>query len=192
MNNSVFGNMMENIHSRRDVKLATTYERYAKLWMKPSFESQIEFGPDFIAMEMGRLSVVMSKLVYQGQAILDLSKITMYRFHYDYAIPKWGDNLRLCYMDTDCLVYHIHTDDFYQDIALTVDDWFDTSNYSLSIPMPLTMGCNKKIVGLMKNEVGGGMTDFVALKSKLLVIDYLMGARASNVKEFISVWLEMP
>ena len=43
----------------------------------------------------------------------------MYEFHYDYMIPKYGDRLKLCYMDTDSLVYHIRTEDFYADI---VDD----------------------------------------------------------------------
>ena len=62
-----------------------------------------------------------------GQAILDLRKIIMYEFHYDYMKPKYGENLKLCYMDTDSLVYKIKTKDFYADI---VDDFparFDTS-----------------------------------------------------------------
>ena len=56
--------------------------------------------------EMGKIKVVMNKPVYLGQAILDLSKIVMYKFHYDYMILKYGENLKLCYMDTDSLVTH--------------------------------------------------------------------------------------
>ena len=66
---------------------------------------------------MGKIKVVMNKPVYFGQAILDLSKTVMYEFHYDYIKPKYGGNLKLCYMDTDSLVYHIKTEDFYEDIA---------------------------------------------------------------------------
>ena len=67
--------------------------------------------------EMGKVKVVMNKPVYLGQAILDLSKIIMYEFHYDYMVPKYGENLNLCYMYTDSLIYNIETKDFYKDIA---------------------------------------------------------------------------
>ena len=74
---------------------------------------------------MGKIKVVMNKLVYLSHIILDLSKIVMYEFHYDCMNPKYaggmgtayGDNLQLCYMDTDSLVYHIKTEDFNADIA---------------------------------------------------------------------------
>ena len=67
--------------------------------------------------EMEKTKVTMNKPVYLGQAILDLSKLVMYEFHYDYMIPKYGKNLKLCYMDFDSLVYHVKTEDFYNDIA---------------------------------------------------------------------------
>ena len=68
--------------------------------------------------EMGRIKVVMNKPVYLGQAILDLSKIVMYEFHYDYMTQKYSsDRLQLCYMDTDSLVYRIQTEDFHEDIS---------------------------------------------------------------------------
>ena len=53
---------------------------------------------------MGKIKVVMKKPVYLNHAILDLSKIVMYEFHYDYMKPKYQENLKLCYMDTDSLV----------------------------------------------------------------------------------------
>ena len=65
---------------------------------------------------MDRIKDVMNKPVYLGQAILDLSKIIMYEFHYDYMLPKYTERLQLCYMDTDSLVYHKKTKDFYADI----------------------------------------------------------------------------
>ena len=54
----------------------------------------------------------MNTPVYLGQAILDLSKISMYEFHYDYMKPKYGNDLTLCYMDTDSFVYDIKTERF--------------------------------------------------------------------------------
>ena len=84
--------------------------------------------------------------------ILDLSKLVMYEFHYDYMKSKYGENLKLCYMDTDSLVYHIETEDFYKDIAKDVNARFDTSGYSKENARPLPIGLNKKVIGLMKDE----------------------------------------
>ena len=117
--------------------------------------------------EMGKIKVVMNKPVYLGKAILDLSKIVMYEFHYDYMKRKYNnDKLTLCYMDTDSLIYGIETDDFYKDIAEDIKDRFDTSGYNPDRPLPV--GLNKKVIGLMKDELGGEiMTEFVTLRPKM-------------------------
>ena len=59
----------------------------------------------------------MNKPVYLGLAILDLSKTVIYEFWYDYLKPKYGENAKLCYMDTDSFIVHIKTYDIYKDIA---------------------------------------------------------------------------
>ena len=109
----------------------------------------------------------MNRPVYLGQAILDLSKIIMYEFHYDYMVPKYSlEKLKLCYMDKDSLVYHIKTEDFYTDITDDVQTRFNTSGYIPDRPLPI--GLNKKVIGLMKDELGGAiMTEFMALRPKL-------------------------
>ena len=142
MNNSVFGKMMENIRKHRNIKLVTTEEKYLKTVMKPNFKSGVLFGENLMGCEMGKIKVVMNKPVYLGQAILDLSKIVMYEFHYDYMVLKYGDRLKLCNMDTDSLVYHIKTEDFYADITDDVPARFDTSGYCPNRPLPV--GLNKR------------------------------------------------
>ena len=63
-------------------------------------------------------------------------------------------------MDTDSFIVHIKTKDVYEDTANDVEKRFDTSNYAIEKPLP--MGKNKKVTGLMKNELGGNnMTGFV-------------------------------
>ena len=106
----------------------------------------------------------MNKPVYLGQALLDLSKTIMYEFHYDYMKCKYrGEDLTLHYMDTDSLIYSIRTEDFYKDIADNVEARFDTSGYVPDRPLPL--GLNKKVIGLMKDELGGEvMREFVSLQ----------------------------
>ena len=97
--------------------------------------------------------------------MLEISKTLMYEFWYDYMKPKYGDNVKLCYMDTDSFIMHIKTEDFYKDIANDVEKRFDTSNYEVDRPLPT--GKNKKVIGLMKDELGGKiMTEFVALRPK--------------------------
>ena len=90
----------------------------------------------------------------------------MYDFWYDYMKPKYNNNVKLCYMDTDSFVMHIKTNDIYKDISHDIYDRFDTSNY-ITNPRPLPIGKNKKVIGLMKDELGGEIiTEFTALIPK--------------------------
>ena len=168
MNNSVFGKTMENIRNHKDMKLVTSDKKYLKYVMKPNFKDGHPFSKHLFAVEMGKTEITMNKPVYLGQAILDLSKTLMYEFHYDYMRPKYGSKVKLCYMDTDSFVYEIETKDFYRDIAKDVEKRFDTSGYSKDENRPLPIGKNKKVIGLMKDELGGKiMTEFVALRAKM-------------------------
>ena len=159
-----------------------TEEKYLKTVMKPNFKSGVVFGENLMGCEMGKIKVVMKKPVYIGQAILDLSKIIIYEFHYDYMVPKYDlEKLKLCYMDKDSLVYKIKTEDFYTDIADDVPARFDTSGYCPNRPLPV--GLNKKVIGLMKDELGGKiMTEFVALRPKLYSYKKLDGSEDKKCK----------
>ena len=82
--------------------------------------------------------------------------------------PRYGSKVSLCYMDADSFVYEIETEDFYKDIAKDGEKKFDTSEYSKDENRPLPIGINKKVIGLMKDELGGKiMTEFVALRAKM-------------------------
>ena len=184
MNNSVFGKTMESIRKPRNIKLVMTEEKYLRTVMKPNFKSGVLFGENLMGCEMGKIKVLMKKPVYLDQVILDLSKIVMYEFHYDYMVPKYGlEKLKLCYMDTDSLVYDIKTEDFYEDIANDVEARFDTSGYSKTDFGLLPIGLNKKVIGLMKDKLGGKiMTEFVALRLKLYSYWKLDGSEDKKCK----------
>ena len=184
MNNSVFGKTMENIRKHRNIKLVMTEEKCLHTVMHPNFKSGVLFGENLMGCEMGKIKVVMNKPVYLGQAILDLSKIVMYEFHYDYMVPMYGlEKLKLCYMDMDSLVYDIKTEDFYEDIADDVEARFDTSGYSKTDFRLLPIGLNKKVIGLMKDELGGKIkTEFVALRPKLYSHKKLDGSEDKKCK----------
>ena len=57
--------------------------------------------------------VKMNKPLYLGMSLLHISKTLMYEFWYDYINPKYGDQAKLCYMDTDSFIIHIITEDFF-------------------------------------------------------------------------------
>ena len=88
----------------------------------------------------------------------------MYEFWYDYLQPKYGDNVRLCYTDTDSFVIHVKTEDFYKDIADDADRWFDTYKYKKDDNKPLPIGINENVLGKFKDKLKGKiMTEFIAL-----------------------------
>ena len=114
---------------------------------------------------MKKTKVKMNKPIYLGLSILEISKTLMYEFWYDYMKPKYANNVKFCYMDTDSFIMNIKTNDFYKDISNDVENGFDTSNYEVNRPLPT--GKNKKIIGLMKGELGGKIiTEFFTLSPK--------------------------
>ena len=174
---------MENIRKHRDIKLVTTDKKRSKLVSEPNYHTINLISEDLSIIEMKKTKVKMSKPIYLGLSILEISKTLMYEFWYDYIKPKYNDNVRLCYMDTDSFVIYMKTNDFYKDIASDVENRFDTSNYEANTSettaepsslersalarRPLLTGKNKKVIRLMKDELGGKIiTEFVTLRPK--------------------------
>ena len=107
------------------------------------------FTKNLSAIEMRKTQISMNKPVYLGLSILDLNKTVMYKFWYDYVKPKYGENAKLCYVDTDNFIFHVETDDIAEDVATK----FDNSNFEIDRPLPKIK--NKKVIGLLKDELGG-------------------------------------
>ena len=165
LNNAVFGMTIESARKHRDIKLVTTDKKRSKLVSEPNYHTMNYISEDLSIIEMKRTKVKMNKPIYLGLSILEISKILMYEFWYDYMKPKHGNNVKLCYIDTDSFIMSIKTEDLYKDIANDAEKRFDTSNYE--VDRPLTTGKNKKVIGLMKDELGGRViTEFVALRPK--------------------------
>ena len=165
MNNAVFGKTMENVRKHRDIKFVKTDKKRKKLVSEPNFHTMKLIDDNLAIIEMKKVKVKMNKPIYLGMSILSISKITMYEFSYDYIKNKYGERANLCYTDTDSFIINVKTEDFYKDISGNVIERFDTSNYIHDRPLPI--GVNKKVLGLMKDELGGGIiTEFVALRPK--------------------------
>ena len=132
----------------------------------PNYYTKKQFSENFLAMEMKKIKIKIYVPIYIGFIILEDSKTTMWEFFFDYLKPKYGDNMKLCYTDTDSFIIHIKTKDFYEGINNDVEEWFDTSNYKIDRPL-LTTDKNKKVLGKFKDELGGRiMTKFFGLRSK--------------------------
>ena len=94
----------------------------------------------------------MNKPVYLGLSILDLSKTVIYESFYDCLKPKYHENVKLCYMDTDSFIVYVKTGDIYKDIAEDVEKRFVTSNDKIDRPLP--KGKNEKVIEFMKDKLG--------------------------------------
>ena len=159
MNNSVFGKTMKIVRKHRDIKLITKDNRRNQFVSEPNYHAIKGLSENLVALEMKKKTKLkMNKPVYLGLSILEISKTLMYEFWYDYIKPKYQDNAKLCYMGADSFTIDIKTEDFYKDIADDVEKRLDTSYYecnSIECNRALLTGINKKLIGLMKNELGG-------------------------------------
>ena len=146
-------------------------------------QNQIIILQSFSQKMKRKQEIFMNKPVHLGLSILKLSKILMYEFCYDYVKPKYGEKVKLRYMDKDSFIVYIQTEDIYKDKwnKENIEARFDTSDYELecnSIDRPLPKG-----IGLMKDELGGKtMTKFVELRAK--TFSYLTddGSEDKNAK----------
>ena len=107
MNNVVFGKTMENVRKHRDIKLVRTDKRRNRLVSEPNYHTKKWFSEKLLAIKMKKTKVKLNKPVYLSLSILEISKTLMYEFWYDYMKPKYGDNVKLCSMDTDSFIMHI-------------------------------------------------------------------------------------
>ena len=146
MNNSAYGKTMENLRQRINVRLINNAKDYKTYVSKPSFVSQKIFSGNFVAIHETKPVLTLNKPIYVGFSILDLSKLSMYNFHYNYIKRNYDSKLLLT--DTDSLVYEIKTDDvdedFYKDKGL-----FDFSDYpqdSMELHSKFFDPVNKKVL----------------------------------------------
>ncbi|KYQ47079.1 hypothetical protein ALC60_13906 [Trachymyrmex zeteki] len=184
MNNTVFGKTMENVRDHVDVRLVTRWDgRYGAEAMiaKPNFHSRSVFSEDLIAVEMRKLEVKLNKPIYVGMCILEISKMRLYEFHYDYVIPLYRDKYKIMYTDTDSLIYLLECENVYENIKRDIAR-FDTSDYpegnAYDIPR-----VNTKIHGLMKDENNGAiMTEFVGLRAKMYAFRVIGRSDTKRIK----------
>ena len=157
---------MENLRNRINVKLVNNEKEYLKCASKPSYMSRKIFDHNLVAIFKSKLALKLNKPAYMGICILELSKVLMYGFHFDYIKNKYDNKSKLFFTDTDSLMYDIKTGDVYEDFSSN-KEMFDFSNYSTK--SKYYNDSNKLAIGKMKGETRGvAIEEFVGLKPKMV------------------------
>ena len=165
MNNAVYGKTMENLRNRIDVKLVSKKKVYLKWASKSSYISHKIFDNDLFAVHKNKVTLTLNKHAYIWMCTFELSKVLMYEFHRDYIKNKYGNNSRLLFTVTDCLMYEIKTEDVYKDFA-SDKEIFDFSNNSTK--SKYYYNWNKLVIGKIKDETAGVRIEVsVRLKPKI-------------------------
>ena len=165
--NSIFGKTIEDVRKRINFHLVTDPKKMSKLSIRGVSDVRI-FGSNMAGVMIQREKVYMNKPIAIGVTILDLSKVHMGRFYYDYLKPNYGDRIKLLATDTDSFIYHVQTEDVYEDMAQN-PEWFDFSVYKDAPWHQLhTRQDNKGMLGKFKDEAEGHIiTEFVGTKPKV-------------------------
>ena len=144
LNNAVFGKTMEDKRKHLDFEIVSDERRFMKCVNNPSFKHSHIINENLVGVEKQKPKLKLDKPIFIGMSILDLSKQHMYKFYYDVMKPKYGDNIRMVYTDTDSFVFHTRTDDIYQDLQEITDE-MDFSGYDKN--HKCYDATNKKVLG---------------------------------------------
>jgi len=173
-NNALFGKTMEDVRKRIKYLLVTDEDRFLKLAQSPFFHDRDIITDDIVGVHMLKAKVILNKPIFVGQAVLDYSKLQMYKLFYR-TLPQCPliKKLQLVGGDTDSFFLNISTDtnitlsDVYNNLAQHID----FSNYPPSHPMYSTV--NKAKLGCFKDETAGQMLEeMILLRPKMYSMKY--------------------
>ncbi|XP_050062454.1 uncharacterized protein LOC126552021 [Aphis gossypii] len=178
MNNAVFGiKTMQSKRKEMKMELVSCERRLQKIINKCTFKHCTNYNENLNAVALENKIIRFDKPIYIGFAVLDISKTLMYDYHYNVMKKFYRDKIKLMYTDTDSLVYHIDTENFYVDLAVNRNllDRMDTAN--LPNDHPCYVAERKKSPGYFSDEVDGNViTEFCALRAKSYAFNVYAGA----------------
>ena len=167
LNNAVFGKTMENLRNRVDVQLVQDNRKAEKLLTSTAFHAFNALYKDLATVERTK-TLKFNRPIYCGFSVLELSKLLMYEFRYNYIKHKCGDWAKLLFTDTVSLCNEIETEDVYVDMSKQME-LFGTSEYADN--HPLYKETNTKKIGKMKDESNGvPISEFVEVSAKMYSI----------------------
>ena len=183
MNNSVYGKTIEQPEKRSRNIITNDKTKFQKYVGNPCYKSSYIINNHLAGVSLGYPAVLVKNPFYIGMSILELAKYHMFWFHYKVMKPKFKENLKVLYTDTDSFIYEI-TDDNLTKSLKELEDFFDFSNYPKT--HCLFSEKNKRIPGLFKDETAGKViSEFVGLRSKMysFILDGKECKSAKGVKK---------
>ena len=155
---------MEKQRKRINVKLFNDKRKYQKIVNKPNFVSLKITDKNLVAFHCSKKVLTLNKPIYFGFCILELSKLLMYQFHYDYVLKTFND-VKLLFTDTDSLVYEIRGGNVYEQ-CFRDKHLLDFSGYPKD--SVYYDNSNKKMLGKITDGFNDiNIDEFVGLKSKM-------------------------
>ena len=124
--NAIYGKTMENMSKRFKIRITTNEKDFLKHVSKPAYIAYRKFGKNLVAIYEKKEKVKLNKPIYVGNAILELSKLAMYKFYYDF-VKKKCKNPKLLFNDTDSLC--IETEEDFYEIMYQNEELFDLRNF---------------------------------------------------------------
>ena len=189
MSNSTFRTTLKNVRKYTDINRVTTSVRESPLVSDPSYHTTKWFSENLLEIEMNKTEVKIGKPVYLDLSIVDVSKIAMYEYWYDFIKQMHGDEEKPCYTDTGNFIVYIKSEDIYG-LAGDIKKRSDTLNYEIKRPLPIAK--TKKVIGLMKNELSGKTIKKVsALKPNTysyIIDDDHSDKKAKDTKKCVVKW----
>ena len=189
ISNSCYGKFTENLKRRQKINLVRHTEIFDRLVRQIEMKQIRVFNNSLAGILLAQKEVELNRPLPIGYSILELSKLHMFKFHYEVVLPKFGDKIELCFTDTDSFLYHVETADLYKELK-SLKSHLDTSNF----PQDHTLFCssNEKVPGLFQDEFPPPQIpqEFVGLKSKVYSIKYAQTAkkRAKGVSKHALVF----
>ena len=178
MSNACFGKIMENLRRRGSLRFVATEAQAETFSQRATFKNFKIISNNLVSVSLRASSVLWNKPTPVGATILNLSKLSLYKFHYEEMLPRHDtDRLKVLNKDTDSLRYRIKTADLFDDMS-TFKHLLDLSDYPED--HFLHDKTNKKVPLTMTDELNGKvLKEVVCLRSKLYSIDYLGGKKRS-------------
>ena len=174
MINSVYGKTMENLNMR----LVANQKDFLKYTNKPTHINHKIFGKNYAAIPETKPALTLKKSIYVGFTVLELSKLLMYDFHYNFV--KKHFDAELLFTDTDSLAYEIKSENVYEEF-FEHKHLFEFSNYPKE--SKFFDETNKKVIGKMKDKFWGKIVvEFVGLKSKTYSMKKIDGKECNTAK----------
>lgn len=174
--NAIFGKFVENKRARVNVRIICDRKRALKFNKKPTVQNVKIIHSNLVLLTLTKLEVVLDRPIAVGSSCLELSKLHMFKFIYDFVYPKYGKNAKLIYSDTDSFALYVETDNIYEDMKGAEGSMFDLSKYDQNDAFfgRYYSDRNANRLGALKDELPNAIiTQFVVNKPKQYAVRYI-------------------